>query len=78
MSRFIPHTDMSANDLMQCSYQAQAIISLCIRVGDDLSPINPETAAGADISQALVVALELVGVMHDALESHEGLKGGVR
>lgn len=45
MSRFIPHTDMSADELIQ---------------------------------QALAVAGELVGIMHDALERHEGLKGAAK
>lgn len=76
MSRFIPHSEMSADQLIQCSYQAQAIMSLCIRVADDLSPAKQETAAGSHIADALTAALELVGVVHDALESHEGLKDG--
>lgn len=78
MSRLIPHSEMSADQLIQYSYQAQAIISLCSRVADDLSPSRPETAAGGDISLALTVALELVGVLHDALEGHKEQKGGAR
>lgn len=70
MSIFISHRDMSANDLMKCSYQAQAIIRLCSLVAND------PAGTGSDIGDALVVALEMVGVMHDALETHEGLKGG--
>ncbi|WP_395449405.1 hypothetical protein ACHMW7_05905 [Aminobacter sp. UC22_36] len=78
MTRLIPQSDMSADDLMKCSYQAQSILSLCIRVADDASLGKAAPAPSADISQALTVALELVGAMHDALESHEGLKGGVQ
>lgn len=29
MSRFIPQGDMTANELLQCSYQAVAILRLC-------------------------------------------------
>lgn len=76
MSRFIPDGDMTADQLLKCSYQAQAIISLCSRVADNLSSSRSEAVTGGNIASALDLALELVGVMHDALETHEGLKGG--
>ena len=78
MSRFIPQPDMSADQLMECSYQAQAIISLCRFVGDNLPSNETAVPLGSHIDQALAVALGLVGIMHDALESHEGLKGGAK
>lgn len=75
MNRLIPQSEMSAEQLMQSSYQAMAIISLCSRVADDLSFDRPEAKVGAEIALALGLARELVAVMHDALETHEGLKG---
>lgn len=78
MSRFVPQGVMTAEDLMDCSYQAQAIISLCRFVGDNLPTDERAMPLGSHIDQALAVALELVGIMHDALESHEGLKGGAK
>lgn len=76
MNRFIPHRDMSADDLMATSYQAAAIIRLCesaawaIQNGGDAENLADAIGAG------LRAAYDMVGVMHDALESHEGLKGG--
>lgn len=77
MSRFIPHRDMTADQIMATSYQAAAIIRLCesaawaIQNGDDSTSLSDAIGAG------LRAAQEMIGVMHDALASHENLKGGV-
>lgn len=74
MSRFIPHSDMSASQLMDCAYQAQAVINICRNAAEHLPPNGDALKIGADIDQALAVAHDLVGVVQDALASHEGLK----
>ena len=76
MSRFIPHSDMSADELMDCCVQAQAIISLCRFAGDNMPANDGAMRIGCDIDNALAVAHDLVGVMHRAHESHEGVEGG--
>lgn len=76
MSRFIPHGDMSAAEIEDCSYQAQAIIHLCQFVAERISSGDEADRLGAEIGLALAVAGQCVGVMHDALEGHEGLNGG--
>lgn len=78
MSRFIPQTNMSADQLMDCSYQSQAIIHLCQFVAARISAGDEADRLGGEIEQALALAGEFVGIMHDALEGHEGLKGGVK
>ncbi len=76
MSRFVPQEDMTGDQVMQCSYEAAAIIRLCesaawaIQNGGDASDLSDAIGAG------LRTAHELVSVMHDALSRHEGLKGG--
>lgn len=76
MSRLIPHGDMSADQIIQCSYDAMAVLRLCegaawaMENGDDRSSLADAIGAG------LRVAQELLSVVHDALESHEGVKGG--
>ncbi|MBT1155710.1 hypothetical protein J1C56_08910 [Aminobacter anthyllidis] len=76
MTRFIPHGDMTADQIMRCSYEASAILRLCeaaawaIQNGE--TPVDLADAIGAGTR----VARDLLGVLHDALESHEGLKGG--
>lgn len=76
MSRFIPHRDMSSDQIMQCSYDASALLRLCegaawaMQNGDDTTSLSDAIGAGMRVAQ------ELLGVVHDALESHEGLKGG--
>ncbi|MFU0504035.1 hypothetical protein [Pseudaminobacter sp. NGMCC 1.201702] len=78
MSRFIPQTDMSADQLMDCSYQAQALIHLCQFVAERISSGDEAARLGGEIEQALALAGEFAGIMHDALERQEGLKGGAK
>lgn len=76
MSRFIPHADMTADEIIACSYEALSLCRLCeaaawsIQNGE--TPIDLADAIGSGMR----LARDLIGVMHDALESHEGLKGG--
>ncbi|TGR84248.1 hypothetical protein EN866_33430 [Mesorhizobium sp. M2D.F.Ca.ET.223.01.1.1] len=80
MSRFIPQADMSADQIVALCVEAHAIISLCERASwSDLQ----NGSNGAEIPQVaedIQFALRLVGEMlvpiQDALERHEGVKGG--
>ncbi|MBN9255827.1 MULTISPECIES: hypothetical protein [unclassified Mesorhizobium] len=72
MSRFIPFRDMSAAQVVQCGYDAMAIISLCSRVAGDLSSHDNAKKLGGDIAIALDLAGELLGIVHDTVEMHEG------
>ena len=78
MSRFVPQADMSADEIIDCSYQALAICRLCETAAWSIQ--NGETPI--ELSDAIVtgmrLARDLIAVMHDALESHEGLKGGAK
>ena len=80
MTRFIPQADMSTDQLVALGVEAQAIIRLCERASwNDLQ----NGSNGAEIPQVaedIQFALRLVGEMlvpiQDALETHEGVKGG--
>lgn len=78
MSRLIPHGDMSADQIIQCSYDATAVLRLCegaawaMEHGEDRPSLTDAIGAG------LRVAQELLFVVTCALESHEGVKGGSR
>lgn len=78
MSRIIPHGDMTSDELIQCSYQARAILHLV-----DIAAWSIQNDSGAvdvladSIGSATRLALELLDPVHDAIESHERLKGGV-
>jgi hypothetical protein len=76
MSRFVPQGDMTAEDVIDCSYQALAICRLCEAAAWSIQ--NGETPVDlADaIGSGMRLARDLIGVMHDALETHEGLKSG--
>ena len=71
MSRFIPHTDMSADELIQCSYQARAIISLCESAAWSTQNGGAADVLADSIGSALRLTLELLEPVHDALEIHE-------
>lgn len=75
MSRFIPQEDMTADQVMQCSYEAAAIIRLCESAAWAIQNGGDSTELFDAIGAGLRTAHELVGVMHDALARHEG-KGG--
>lgn len=76
MTRFIPHVDMTADQIMQCSYEASAIIRLCENAAWTIQNGGNATDLSDAIGAGLRAAQELIGVIHEALESHEGLKGG--
>lgn len=78
MSRFIPQAEMSTDDIIDCSYQALAICRLCEAAAWSIQ--NGETPADlADaIGSGMRLARDLISVAHDALETHEGLKGGAK
>jgi hypothetical protein len=76
MSRLIPHTDMSTDELMQCSYQARAIVALCESAAWAIDNGGAADVLSDAIGAGLRLTLELLEPVHDALESHEGLKGG--
>jgi hypothetical protein len=82
MSRLIDHRDMTAEQIVDCCIQATAIMYLCetaawsIQNGGDANAYTLRETAGS-IKGALAAARELLGPVTDALESHEGLKGGV-
>lgn len=72
MSRFIPCRDMSADQIIQCGYDAMAIVALCEVVAREGSGELGGTLSG-DIASALKLAGELIAVVHDTVEIHEGL-----
>ncbi len=74
MARIVPHGDMSAAEITQCSYDAMAIVALCENTAWDLAERGPNGTLSGNISIALKLALELMAPVHDALESHEGFR----
>ncbi len=72
MSRIVPHSDMTAAEIIQCSYDAMAIVRLCENTAWDLTNRGHNSEHTDAISAALKLALELMGPVHDALEQHEG------
>lgn len=81
MSRWIEQAEMTAEEIVKCCIQARAVVKLCERAAwNDLQNGSaakiPEVAE--DIQFALELAADLLVPVQDALESHEGLKGGAK
>ena len=75
MTRLVPHTDMTAAELLACSYQAGAILQLCGNtawaIQNDSGDVDVLASA---IASGLKMATELLAPVHDAIELHEGVK----
>lgn len=81
MSRFIPAADMTADGIVKSCIQARAIVGLCQRAAwSDLQNGSKSEIpqVSEDIQFALQLVVELLGPVQDALENHEGLKGGAQ
>ncbi|MBN9242131.1 MAG: hypothetical protein J0I98_05000 [Mesorhizobium sp.] len=76
MSRLVPQSDMTTDEIVQCSYQARAILHLIDMAAWSISNNSGAADVLADsIGAATRLALALLEPVHDALERHEGLKG---
>lgn len=75
MSRFIPHGDMTAEQILDNSYDLLAVLLVGEAAAKHLHD-NHEPALADSLSRLFALAVELHGPLHDALESHEGAKGG--
>jgi hypothetical protein len=73
MSRFIPQSDMTADEIVQCSYDVMAILHLCDQAAWSICNGSGHIETVADsIGCATRLALDLMAPVHDALEAHEG------
>lgn len=75
MSRFIPHRDMTTDQIIDTSYDVMALMSVAEAVARVLEE-NSDPGTAAALARLLALTGELYAPLHDALESHEGLNGG--
>ena len=79
MTRIIPSSDMTAEQVVKCVVQARAIIGLCARSAwSDIQNgggASDVAQAAEDIHFVLELANELLAPAQDALERHEGVGG---
>lgn len=78
MTRFAPQGDMTADEIVGCVVQAGAVIRLCEHAAWTIQNTTVESIPqiAEDIQFSARLAADLLGPVQDALESHEGLKGG--
>lgn len=77
MSRFVPHTDMTADEIVACSYDLLAILHVAevaaMHLQDQHSPVTADSLA-----RVLSMAVDTHAPLHDALETHARVIGGNR
>jgi hypothetical protein len=67
---------MTADQIVDCSYDATAILALCHAAAASIQgtdSIERAVRLGDSIAQSLRLAMELLEPVHDALETHEGI-----
>lgn len=74
MSRIVPQGVMTADELMKCSYDLLAILQLARTAAEASEGGAMDVNDVAALSRALALAMELHAPLHDALETHEGVK----
>jgi hypothetical protein len=76
MSRLIPQGDMSAQQLISTSYDLLAMLHIVQIVADAAEGGSLSPNATASVARLMTLATELHAPLHDALERHEGVRGG--
>ncbi|WP_442580745.1 hypothetical protein ACSBOB_01710 [Mesorhizobium sp. ASY16-5R] len=75
MTRLVPHTDMTAAQLADCSRQASAIMILCESAAWEMQNGGVVERIADAICQGQKLAAELLEPVQDALERHERVTG---
>lgn len=71
--RFIHYRAMSTDQIVQCGYDAMAIVALCAVAARNLSEVGPNGTLAGDIAIALDLSGEFIARLHDTVEMHEGV-----
>jgi hypothetical protein len=72
MSR-LAEARLTLDEVMACSSQARAIVTVCRHCADNMPASAYDVAQISDaIEDALALALDLMGIVHDAVEKHHG------
>lgn len=77
MSRLIPPGDMTADQIIDTSYDLMALLTVAEAVARVIHD-GPESPMAGALARILALASELYAPLHDTLEGHEGLKGGAK
>lgn len=74
-NRFVDQGDMTAEQIIQTSFDLLAILHLLRTAADAAAGDSMSSEVSASIARGLTLAIELHAPLHDALETHEGTKG---
>lgn len=68
MTRLAHYRAMTTDEIVQCGYDAMAIVSLCENAAQDLAVRGENGNLAGDIGIALKLALKLISALHDTIE----------
>ncbi len=81
MTRLVNYTEMTPDEILECSYTAMAIVEICAGVADNIDDLRGKQSIdyiGANLSLALKSAHSLMVPVHDHHESRQAKdKNGV-
>ena len=72
MTRLVNHSEMTPEEIIDCSHMAMAIVELCAGVADNIDDLRGKQTIeyiGGNLSLALKSAHSLMEPVHDALET---------
>ncbi|MFK0688009.1 hypothetical protein ACFX5Q_07360 [Mesorhizobium sp. IMUNJ 23033] len=73
-NRFLDQGDMTADQVIETSYDLLAILQLVKTAADAAAGYSMSPEVSASIARGLALAVELHAPLHDALETHVGAK----
>lgn len=77
MSRLVGYRDMTADEVIQCGYDAMALVRLCAIAAEAIiheGAAKDRNVLAGSIESALLLANELIAVLHDTVEMHEQVR----
>ncbi|MEO4043662.1 hypothetical protein AAFN47_18855 [Hoeflea sp. CAU 1731] len=78
MTRLVNHSEMTPEEIINCSHTAMALVQLCANGTQDMQSIQGDQTSdqlGANLSLALHAAYHFMERVHDHLETRQARDG---
>ncbi|GKX35282.1 MAG: hypothetical protein MnENMB40S_29000 [Rhizobiaceae bacterium MnEN-MB40S] len=72
MTRLVNHSEMTPEEIIDCSHMAMAIVEICAGVADNIDDLRGKQSIdhiGGNLSMVLKSAYRFMEPVHDALET---------
>ena len=78
MTRLVNHSEMTPEEIIDCSHMAMAIVEICAGGANDIDDLRGNQSIdyiGANLALALKSAHGLMVPVHDSLETRQAVDG---